>query len=420
MIKYKSVKGVYDVLPLEAEKWQFIEATARKVFDEYGFSEIRVPIIEKTNLFTRSIGQDTDIVEKEMYTFPDRRGEKISLRPEGTASVVRSYVEHKMYASQNLTKLYYTGPMFRYERPQKGRRRQFFQIGVEAIGLSDPAIDAEVISMLFTFFDQLGLDDVVLNLNSIGCKECRPEYRTILLSFLDDKLGLLCDNCQNRSEKNPLRVLDCKSPSCQRVTVGAPSILDSLCNSCGDDFKKVKSFLETLNIKFNVNPRMVRGLDYYTKTAFEITCNRLGSQDAVAAGGRYDLLVEEIGGPPTPAIGFALGMERVSLLLEDEDLSLKRCPDLYIAALGEPAHDAAFRLAHELRTHGIKVEFDHERRSLKAQMRKANSFNAGYVLILGEDEIKSGRAILKDMTDHGQSEIAWEGLLTEMRTRMRG
>ncbi len=420
MSKYNSIRGVYDVLPAEAEKWQFIETGARKVFDDYGFSEIRIPIIEKSELFTRSIGEDTDIVEKEMYTFPDRKGELISMRPEGTASVVRAYVEHKMYASQSATKLYYVGPMFRYERPQKGRRRQFFQIGAEVLGLSDPAIDAEIISMLFTFFDQLGLDDLILNLNSIGCKECRPAFRTTLLSFLEDKIEKLCDNCQNRYEKNPLRVLDCKSKTCFEETKDAPSILDSLCTCCSEDFEKVKTCLDMVDLKYNINPRMVRGLDYYTKTAFEVTSNRLGSQDAVAAGGRYDLLVEEVGGPPTPAIGFALGMERLSLLLEEEDLSLKRCPDLYIAALGVLAHEAAFRLAHELRTHGIKVEFDHEGRSLKAQMRRANSLGCGYVLILGEDEIKTGRAILKDMTNHGQEEIAWEGILSEMRTRMRG
>lgn len=420
MAKYSSIRGVYDVLPAETAKWQLIEAAAKKVFDDYGFSEIKIPIIEKSDLFTRSIGEDTDIVEKEMYTFPDRKGELISLRPEGTASVVRAYVEHKMHKTSNLTKLYYIGPMFRYERPQKGRRRQFFQIGAEAIGLSSPAIDAEVISMLFTFFNQLGVDGLELNINSIGCSECRPAYKEILLSFLEEKKGSFCDNCLKRYENNPLRVLDCKSAHCRGATDGAPSILDHLCQNCGDDFDEVKGYLDTLCLRYNINPRMVRGLDYYTKTAFEITSDRLGAQDAVAAGGRYDRLVEEVGGPPTPAIGFAIGMERLAMLLEEEGLSLKRLPDLFIAALGCDAQKEAFPLAHDLRTHGIKVEFNHEGRSLKAQMRKADSLGANYVLILGEDELKSGRAVLKNMKDNEQNEIAWESLLAEMRIRMKG
>jgi len=418
--KYDSIRGVNDVLPEEVEKWQYIEAKARKVFDDYGFSEIRIPVIEKAELFTRSIGEDTDIVEKEMYSFPDRKGDQIALRPEGTASAVRAYVEHKMHNSSTLTKLYYIGPMFRYERPQKGRSRQFYQIGVEALGIANPALDAELISMLFTFFEQLGLSDLTLNLNSIGCRKCRPPYQKRILAFLKDKIEGLCENCVNRYKKNPLRVLDCKSTHCMETVEGIPSITDHLCNECESDFAVLKSCLERIGLKYHVNPRMVRGLDYYTKTAFEITSDRLGAQDAVAAGGRYDLLVEEIGGPPTPAIGFAIGMERLALLLVTEDITLKKLPDLYIASLGDGAYEAAFRLAHELRTHEIKVEYDHEGKSLKAQMRKANSLGAGYVLILGEDELKSGRAVLKDMRNHKQEDIAWEGLLTEMRARMKG
>jgi len=418
--KYSSIRGINDVLPPESDKWQYIELKARKVFDCYGYSEIKIPVLEKTELFTRSIGEDTDIVEKEMYTFPDRKGELLSLRPEGTASVVRSYVQHKMYASSSLSKLYYFGPMFRYERPQKGRSRQFYQIGAEAIGTSGPAVDAEVISMLFTFFDQLGLDSLNLNINSIGCRDCRPGYRAVLVDFISSRAADLCENCQRRYNDNPLRVLDCKSDHCREKTSGAPSILDYLCGGCSSDFDSVRKFLETLGIAFNVNDRMVRGLDYYTKTAFEITSNKLGSQDAVAAGGRYDHLVEEVGGPPTPAIGFAVGVERLSLLLAEDDISLKKSPDLYIATLGEDAFNAAFRLAHELRTHEIKVEYDHEGKSLKAQMRRADSSGASYALILGEEEIKSGRAMLKDMCGSGQEEIAWEGLLSEMRVRMKG
>lgn len=415
MAKYSSIRGINDVLPGETGKWQYIEATARKVFHSYGYSEIKVPILEKTELFTRSIGEDTDIVEKEMYTFPDRKGEFLSLRPEGTASVVRSYVQHKMYSTSALTKLYYFGPMFRYERPQKGRSRQFYQLGAEAFGISSPAIDAEIISMLFTFFKELGLDGVKLNLNSIGCRECRPKYKEALLSHIGDRVEKLCENCQRRYKDNPLRVLDCKSSGCREETKDVPSILDHLCASCSEDFAKLKEYLTALNIDYNVNPRMVRGLDYYTKTAFEITSENLGSQDAVAAGGRYDRLVEEVGGPPTPAIGYAIGVERLSLLLED-DARFRNEPRLFIATLGKEAFDKAFTLAHELRANGINVEYDHEGKSLKAQMRKADSSGAAHVLILGEDEIKSGRAMLKDMKDHKQEEIAWENIVSKMKT----
>jgi len=420
LAKYSTIRGMNDILPAEAEKWQYIEAKARKVFDEYGFSEIKTPILEKTSLFTRSIGEDTDIVEKEMYTFPDRKEELLSMRPEGTASVVRAYVQHKMYASSSFTKLYYFGPMFRYERPQKGRNRQFYQIGAEAIGVSSPAVDAEVISMLHTFFDQLGLDGLVVNINSIGCAGCRPAYKEKLLKFIAGSVDELCDNCQRRYEDNPLRVIDCKSKGCREKTIDAPSILDSLCGGCHDDFERLKDYLSDLNIPFNVNHRMVRGLDYYTKTAFEITSDNIGSQDAVAAGGRYDRLVEEIGGPPTPAVGFAIGVERLSMLLVEDDINLKRFPDLFIAALGDKAYNRAFRLAHDLRTREVKVEYDHEGKSLKAQMRRAGALGASYVLILGDAEIESGRAVLKDMNNHEQSDIAWEEIVPEMRVRMKG
>ena len=420
MVKYSSIRGMNDVLPAEAEKWQYIEVKARKVFDDYGFSEIKTPLLEKTSLFSRSIGEDTDIVEKEMYTFPDRKGELLSMRPEGTASVVRAYVQHKMYVASSLTKLYYFGPMFRYERPQKGRNRQFYQIGAEAIGVSSPAVDAEVISMLHTFFEQLGLDGLVLNINSIGCAGCRPAYKEKLLEFIAGSVDELCDNCQRRHRDNPLRVIDCKSKGCREKTKDAPSILDSLCDGCRDDFDRLKGYLTTLDIPFNVNHRMVRGLDYYTKTAFEITSDNLGSQDAVAAGGRYDRLVEEIGGPPTPAIGFAIGVERLSMLLAEDDSTLKRLPDLFIATLGDKAYNTAFRLAHALRTHEVKVEYDHEGKSLKSQMRRADSLGASYVLILGDKEIETGRAVLKDMKNHEQDDVAWEGIVTEMRGRMKG
>lgn len=418
MSKYSSIRGINDVLPGETEKWQYIEDAARKVFHSYGFSEIKVPILEKTDLFTRSIGEDTDIVEKEMYTFPDRKGEQLSLRPEGTASVVRAFVQHKMYASSSPTKLYYFGPMFRYERPQKGRSRQFYQLGAEAIGLSGPSIDAEIISMLFTFFGSLGIKGLKLNLNSIGCRQCRPAYKEKLLAFIGDRVDNLCENCRRRYHDNPLRVLDCKSSGCREETKDAPSILDQLCSSCRNDFERLKEYLGALNLDYNINPRMVRGLDYYTKTAFEITSAHLGSQDAVAAGGRYDHLVEEVGGPPTPAIGYAIGMERLSLLLTEEVTKFRKPPHLFIAALGEEAFGKAFSLAHDLRVQGIRVEYDHEGKSLKAQMRKADGLAAEYVIILGEDEIKKERVTLKDMKKHEQIEIAWKDIVSEMKKRI--
>lgn len=418
MTKYNSVRGINDVLPSDCRKWRFIEARAREVFGAYGYTEIKIPVLEKAELFSRSIGEDTDIVEKEMYTFPDRKGEYLSLRPEGTASVVRAFVQHKMYAANSFVKLYYYGPMFRYERPQKGRSRQFYQIGAEALGQNNPSVDAEIISMLFTFFKALGIDDLALNINSIGCNRCRPEYKKILLAFLEDKIKRLCENCIRRYERNPLRVLDCKSSHCIKTTAHAPSIIDHLCDDCDRDFKQLKRFLDMAALEYHVNPRMVRGLDYYTKTAFEITSRKLGAQDAVAAGGRYDLLVEEIGGPPTPAIGFAIGVERLSFLVPEENIPADE-PDLFIAALGSAAFESAFGLAHELRNNNIGVELDHEGKSLKSQMRRADSVRARYVLILGDNELKSGKAVLKNMKSHDQKEIVLDNVLFEMKSRKK-
>ncbi len=419
MTTYKAIRGFNDVLPGETEKWQFIESMARQVFHCFGFSEIKVPIVEKAELFKRSIGETTDIVEKEMYTFPDRKDELLTLRPEGTASVARAYVQHQLHTQSALSKLYYIGPMFRYERPQKGRSRQFYQIGAEAIGLSSPAIDAEVISMLFTFFGKVGLADLKLNINSIGCRECRPIYKTALLEFLSNKADHFCDNCTRRYRDNPLRVLDCKSTHCSELTKDAPSILDHLCTGCSDDFEKLKQYLDLLGLAYHINPRMVRGLDYYTKTAFEITSTNLGSQDAVAAGGRYDRLIEEVGGPPSPAIGFAIGIERLAMLVPEDQSGWKSTPQLYVAALGEDAFETAFRLSNDVRKQGFKVELNHEGKSLKAQMKKANSMGAEYVLILGEDELKSGKANLKEMKSHDQVEIAWENIGAEMKARIK-
>ena len=397
------VKGFNDILPGEVEKWQHIEAVARRVFDLYGFSEIRVPILEKTELFSRSIGDATDIVEKEMYTFVDKGENMVTMRPEGTAGVMRAFIEHKLHAVDPVTKLYYMGPMFRYERPQKGRYRQFHQIGAEVTGVMSPVIDAQVLTMLCHFFIELGLTEPRLEINSLGCPECRPEYRRVLKDFLLSKLDELCDDCKRRIETNPLRALDCKSTGCKFATEGAPSVLDHLDSGCAEHFASTRHYLEEAGTSYTINPRMVRGLDYYTRTTFELVTGLLGSQSAVAAGGRYDGLIYDLGGPQLPGIGFAMGVERVALLLTENDF--KKRPDLFIAALGEPARDVAFRLMCALQRLGVAVGMDYEGKSLKSQMRRSDKFNAHFTLIIGEDEMAKGRAILKDMDLGSQQEI---------------
>ncbi|HBA86910.1 MAG TPA: histidine--tRNA ligase [Geobacter sp.] len=398
------VKGFNDILPGEVEKWQHIEATARRVFELYGLSEIRIPILEKTELFCRSIGDATDIVEKEMYSFEDKGGNKVTMRPEGTASVMRAFIEHKLHALDPVARLYYMGPMFRYERPQKGRYRQFHQIGAEITGVAAPTVDAQVLTMLTHFFQELGLDEPTLQINSLGCPCCRPVYRDALKSFLLNRIELLCEDCKRRYETNPLRALDCKSPGCQEATKGAPSMLDYLCLECGDHFDKTRKFLELVGTPYSINQRMVRGLDYYTRTTFEMVTGLLGSQSAVAAGGRYDGLIAEIGGPQIPGIGFAMGVERVALLLAEKDFS--RRPDLFIAAMGEEAHAEAFRLMSALQRRGVSAEIDYEGKSLKSQMRRSDKFNSRFTLIIGGDELARGTAPLKDMDGGVQGEVA--------------
>lgn len=398
------VKGFNDILPGEVEKWQHIEATARRVFELYGFSEIRIPILEKTELFCRSIGDATDIVEKEMYSFEDKGGNKVTMRPEGTASVMRSFIEHKMHALDPVARLYYMGPMFRYERPQKGRYRQFHQIGAEVTGVSAPTVDAQVLTMLTHFFAELGLDEPTLQINSLGCPCCRPVYREALKSFLLSKLELLCEDCNRRYETNPLRALDCKSPGCQEATKGAPAMLEYLCPECSEHFAATRKYLDLVGTPYSINERMVRGLDYYTRTTFELVTGLLGSQSAVAAGGRYDGLISDLGGPSLPGIGFAIGVERVALLLAEKDFA--RRPDLFIAALGEEAHAEAFRLMTALQRKGAAVEIDYEGKSLKSQMRRADKFKSRFTLIIGGDELARGTAPLKDMDGGTQGEVS--------------
>ncbi len=404
-MKYRSIKGVQDIVPPETALWQKIENVAKRIFKLYGYSEIRTPIIEFTDLFTRGIGETTDIVEKEMYTFPDRAGRSLTLRPEGTASVVRAYIQQGLYNRPAPQKFYYMGPMFRYERPQKGRYRQFHQIGVEAFGEQDPLLDAEMIAMLRRFLESLGMSGLVFEVNSIGCPRCRPPYREKLISYLSDKRDVLCTDCLRRYEKNPLRVLDCKVPGCQSVKGNAPKIVEHLCNECSDHFQKFRGYLKEMGIPHNINPLMVRGLDYYTRTTFEVTSSDLGAQNAVAAGGRYDSLVKEFGGPHTPAIGFALGVERLVVLLSEKEPPYKTGTDVFIAFLGEVGRKEAIRLSEKLRSTGLSVEMGFSGGSLKSQMRRADKLGADYVFIIGEDEIKTGRIICKHLTDGSQREI---------------
>jgi histidyl-tRNA synthetase len=424
-MKITAIRGFSDILPGEVEIWRTVEAAARQVFGAYNFSEIRIPILEKTELFSRSIGETTDIVEKEMYTFEDRDSRsadstevtRLTLRPEGTAGVVRAYVEAEMYKTEPVRKLYYMGPMFRRERPQKGRTRQFHQIGAEALGRGDPLIDAEILLMLSDFFGVLGLTEPSLQLNSLGCSECRPKYRETLLAFLKERQDSLCDNCRRRVDRNPLRALDCKEPGCIQATKDAPSILDSLCVACQEHFTTVQRLLRETNVQFTLNPRMVRGLDYYCRTTFEWTTTQLGAQGAVAAGGRYDGLVQELGGPAIAGVGFAMGVERLTMLLGLQETGPARGPFCYVVWVGEKARDWAFPRVHRLRQKGLSVEMEGETRSLKSQMRRADKLKAASVLIVGDDELAKGKAVWRNMATKQQEEVSLDKVEVELITR---
>jgi len=409
-MEIKAIRGFNDILPDEIGKWQFVERTAREVFEGFGFSEIRIPIAERTELFSRGIGEATDIVEKEMYSFIDKSGNSLTLRPEATASMARAYLEHKLYTFDPVAKLYCIGPMFRYERPQKGRYRQFYQIDAEVFGVGNPMVDAEVILMLIHFLKRVGLEKLELQINSLGCRDCRPQYREGLKAFLVKKSFQLCEDCQRRLQANPLRIFDCKVETCQEAITGAPKVMDFLCDECQNHFGRVKEYLSMAGLDYVLNPGMVRGLDYYTRTAFEVVSYDLGSQNAVTGGGRYDNLFQEIGGLDVPGIGFAIGMERlVSLLPKDKEFI--QYPDLFIAAHGKETHKETYRLANQLHVEGIRAEFDYEGKSLKSQMRRADKLKARYVLILGEEELEKGRAVLRNMKDKSQEEIPTENLL---------
>ncbi len=408
----KGVRGAPDILPDEVGRWQALEAVARDILDRYGYAEIRTPIFERTELFVRGIGEATDIVEKEMYTFQDRGGDSLTLRPEATASLMRAYAEHSLAAKSSLAKLYLIGPMFRHERPQSGRFRQFHQINVEAVGSPGPAVDVEILALLHHLLEAWGLPDTALHLNSIGDRQCRPAYREALVAFLRTRRESLCADCHVRLEKNPLRVLDCKQPRCQEAVAGAPTITESLCGPCQEHFDAVRRMLAGLHIGYAVNPRLVRGLDYYTRTTFEFINPGLGAQNAVAGGGRYDGLVEELGGPPTPSIGFAVGAERIlaSLAQRGEAAGGAPAAGVYVATVGEEAAAAALSVTQDLRRRGLRAGVDLERRSLKGQLRQANRDGYRFAVILGSEELARRRAAVKDLLSGEQVEVGLEEL----------
>ena len=400
-------RGTKDILPDTVGDWNYAEGEIRELCRRFGYSEIRTPIFEHTELFQRGIGEGTDVVDKEMYTFTDRGERSITLRPENTASAVRAYLQNKLYAQSNLVKLFYIGSMFRYDRPQAGRMREFHQFGVEALGEANPAVDAEVILLAMNLLEGLGLKDLELSINSVGCPKCRSKYRTMLQDFFRDKLEDLCEDCRSRFERSPLRILDCKKDSDKPYMADAPKITDCLCEECAEHFAKLKELLTSAGISFTHDPRLVRGLDYYTKTAFEIKYPPLGAQSAVAGGGRYDGLIEEMGGNPTPAVGFATGLERLLLALESQNLlpEKNRSVDAYVVALGETAQAEGFKLLNSLRQQGLSAAMDFAGRSMKAQMKQANKLGAKYSVILGEDEISEGVVMLRSMEDSSQAKV---------------
>ena len=418
-MKIQSFRGFRDILPDEVVIWHKVEAVTRELFELYGYAEIRTPALEKVELFSRSVGEDTDIVQKEMYVIENKREGNMAMRPEGTAAVVRAYNEHKLYAKNPVPeKLYYILPMFRHERPQAGRFRQFYQIGAEALGIDSPAIDAEMISMIFTLLKKLNVNNIEVQLNSVGCKECRPKYRETLKAYLASSYDKLCEDCQSRFERNPMRILDCKREQCQNIVASAPVMIDHYCQECHDHFTELKDYLTLLGVEFQINPRMVRGLDYYVRTAFEFVSVSLGAQSAVLGGGRYDGLSEDIGGPHVPGVGFAMGVERLISLLQ---LDLKpKSPEVFIVVLGSSARKPAISLQKELRQAGIRAEVEYQNKSLKSQMKKAGKLGVAYTVIIGEDELQKGVAILRNMNESSQNEVKIDQLANTLAMQLKG
>lgn len=398
-MRFKAIYGTRDLLPEQAIRWQYLEEKVKKIMTVYNYQEIRTPILEATELFARSIGEETDIVSKEMYTFRDQGKRSLTLRPEATASVVRAYLEHNLGRVSPFVKLYYIGPMFRQERPQKGRYRQFHQYGAEAIGSLDPLVDVEMIELSVKILNDLGLDDFSLHLNSIGCEKCKPTHRDAFVSFVRERGEKICSDCQVRLDRNPLRIFDCKNEGCIEVLKDAPMTKDYLCPECREHFDRVKESLGELSVRYVENGRLVRGLDYYTKTVYELKSSLLGAQDTLCGGGRYDLLIKELGGENTPAVGFSAGIERILLALESEKeaVSDDKRIDYFIAPLGKQAKEIAFKLVADLRSEEKKCEMDYLNRSLKSQMKEANRQKAKFVLIIGDEEIAKKKATRRNM-----------------------
>lgn len=406
----KAIKGTKDVLPSEVYKNQYIEATCLTVAENFGYKEMRTPVFEHTELFQRGVGDTTDVVQKEMYTFDDKGGRSITLRPEGTAGAARSFLENGLSNEALPQKICYLTSCYRYEKPQAGRLREFHQFGIECFGATSPLADAEMIALAKQIFDELGVKDLHLELNSIGCPTCRAEYHKALKEYFASRVDELCDTCRDRLDRNPMRILDCKSPVCSEIAKDAPVVLDYLCDECKEHFEKTKSYLDAMNIEYIVNPQIVRGLDYYTKTVFEFVADSIGAQGTVCGGGRYDGLIEELGGQHTPSLGFAMGLERLQLVMEAQGCEFPEPsrPDLFIVAMGDKAILKAVEIAKDMRDEGYSVVYDLNGRSLRAQMKYADKINAKYNVVIGDNEVDTKSAVLKDMATGEQSDISLE------------
>ena len=417
----KAPRGTKDITPKDAYKWNYVENKFREICSLFGYEEMRTPVFEHTELFKRSVGDTTDIVQKEMYSFTDKGGRDITLKPEGTAGVVRAFIENKLYADTQPTKLFYITPCFRYERPQAGRQRQFHQFGIEALGSDKPSLDAEVIALAVQFFTEVGLKDLAVSINSVGCPTCRAEYNARLKEYLDAKSDVLCETCLERKDKNPMRVIDCKNPTCKENLNDIPFMVDHICDDCKDHFEKLQTYLKEMDINFVVDKTIVRGLDYYKKTAFEIISNDIGSQSTVCGGGRYDGLVEQLGGPKgVSGIGFGLGAERLLLTIENNNIEIENpyATDIFIVTIGDEAKTKSFKLLKDLRTNHISAENDHLDRSVKAQFKYSDKINAKFTIVIGDDELANDTATLKNMSTSEQTTIKLSEIVQELKSRL--
>lgn len=410
-------KGTKDVLPNQVYRWHYVERKFDDICRRYGYKEIRTPIFEHTELINRGVGDTTDIVQKEMYTFNDHGGRSLTLKPEGTSPAVRAFVEHRMYAEVQPTKIYYDTPCFRYEKPQSGRLRQFHQFGVEIFGTPNMMADADVICLGHDFLEEMGIKDVVLEINSVGCPTCRETYRRALQDFLRPHYDELCDTCKNRFDKNPMRILDCKSQEDQDLVKDAPNMIDYLCDECASSFEEVKGHLESMGLEYTVNPRIVRGLDYYTKTAFEFVSNKIGAQGTVCGGGRYDNLCQEIGGPPIPGVGFGLGKERLLMLMEVNGVEIPEAEpsDVFIVTMGDKGRIKGLEILRELHKKGISAQMDTLARNVKGQFKYAARLNAKKTIVIGDEELEKGVVQIKDMDRHEQQEVSFDNILEMLK-----